>query len=272
MIKFPGSKINLSLAITGKQANGFHTIESVFIPINLSDILEIIPINKNEKPDFNYSGLAIPGMTENNLIFKAFKILSDRYNLAAIKVELHKIVPMGAGLGGGSADASAMLLILNQLFDLKIGYDELAKLAAALGADCPFFIHNKPSYVTGIGEKINSINLDLSGKFLMVIYPQIHINTREAFANIKIRKTAGDLLNILDTIPINKWKNHIFNDFEPYVFSVFPEIAEIKSELYRAGADYASLSGSGSAVYAFFENEITIPEKLKPYFVYTQFL
>jgi 4-diphosphocytidyl-2-C-methyl-D-erythritol kinase len=176
---------------------------------------------------------------------------------------------MGAGLGGGSADASAMLGLLNKLFGLNIKETELMIIAGSLGADCPFFINNKPSFVTGTGDKIEGINPGLSDKYLVLIYPNIHVNTAEAFLNIKPQKPNENIASIVRDFPISAWKTKIKNDFEPYVFKTHPEIANIKEALYKMGASYASLSGSGSTVYGIFEDQIpTLPKVFTKYFIY----
>ena len=269
MIAFPGCKINLGLNITQKLSNGYHALESIFVPVPLSDVLEIVENPNSAKSQFNYSGLTIPGNPTNNLINKAFDLLSQHYRLNPIQVQLHKIVPMGAGLGGGSADASAMLLMLNDLFELNIRQNELLDHAKSLGADCPFFIINKPALVTGVGENIDPLDPDLGGKKVLIVYPEIHINTSEAFQNIKPEVPAESLRSIIQDYPIEEWKDHIKNDFEDYVFISHPQIAEIKKQMYEMGAIYASLSGSGSAVYGIF-NETTERNRdiFKNYFTY----
>lgn len=252
MIAFPGCKINLGLNITQKLSNGYHSLESIFVPVSFSDVLEIIVSPADAKTQLNYSGIAIPGDPTTNLIKKAFDRLDQPYQLPPIQAHLHKIVPMGAGLGGGSADASAMLMMLNNLFRLNIKQTELIDHARSLGADCPFFIFNEPALVKGIGENIKPIDPGLKGKKILLVYPDIHINTAEAFQNIKPQKPIENLESIILKYPIVEWKNHIKNDFENYVFNANPEIAKIKKQLYGFGALYASLSGSGSAVYGIF--------------------
>ena len=269
MISFPGCKINLGLNITKKLSNGFHNLESVLVPVSLSDVLEIIVNPDFAKTNFNYTGTAIPGDPANNLVKKAFDLLVNHYNLSPVEVQLHKIVPMGAGLGGGSADASAMLLMLNELFKLNIDQSDLLDHAKSLGADCPFFIFNEPALVTGIGEKIKPIDAGLKGKKILLVFPDIHINTSDAFQNIKPEKPAESLESIIRDYPIDEWKNHIKNDFENYVFKSHPEIAQIKETLYEMRALYASLSGSGSAVYGVFDKTFKVlPKDFEKYFTY----
>lgn len=269
MITFPGCKINLGLNITQKLSNGYHALESIFVPVSLSDILEIIENQASAKTQFNYSGLTISGGTANNLVKKAYDLLARHYQIPSLQVHLHKIVPMGAGLGGGSANASAMLNMLNELFKLSIKQHQLIDYARSLGADCPFFILNQPALVTGIGENIKPIDPGLKGKKILLVFPDIHINTSEAFQNIKPEKPAESLESIIRDYPIGEWKNHIKNDFEYYVFKSHPEIARIKESLYEMGAVYASLSGSGSAIYGIFNGiSEVLSDDIKKYFTY----
>ena len=269
MISFPGCKINLGLNITKKLSNGFHDLESVFVPVSLSDVLEIIVNPDFAKTNFNYTGTAIPGNPADNLVKKAFDLLANHYDLSPVEVQLHKIVPMGAGLGGGSADASAMLLMLNELFKLNIDQNELSDHAKSLGADCPFFIFNEPALVTGIGENIKPIDAGLKGKKILLVFPDIHIDTSKAFQNVIPEEPNESLESIIYNYPIVEWKNHIKNDFENYVFKTHPAIADIKERIYKMGAVYASLSGSGSTIYGIF-NEIpeVLPDHFNPHFTY----
>ena len=269
MIAFPGCKINLGLNITQRLPNDYHALESVFVPVSLSDVLEIITKQTTVTTGFTYTGTSIPGNPENNLVKKAFDLLDQQYQISPIQAHLHKIVPMGAGLGGGSADASAMLIMLNELFNLNIKQNELLDHAKSLGADCPFFIINKPALVTGVGDNIKPIDPGLNGKKILLVFPDIHINTSEAFQNIIPQKPFESLESIIRDHPIVEWKDHIKNDFENFVFRSHPEIAGIKEKLYDMGAVYASLSGSGSAVYGIFDKTSeVIPKDFKKYFTY----
>ena len=263
MITFPGSKINLGLRVIEKLPNGYHSLESIFIPTSFSDILEVIPTE--EETTFNNSGISIPGNKEDNLIYKAWELLSTLYPLPFFNAYLHKVIPLGTGLGGGSADGSAMLNLLNQSFSLGISQKELISLSAKLGADCPFFIENKAAYVEGIGEVLSPVSIDLKNIHLLIICPGIHVSTSEAFHNITPYKRDDKLNEIVASYPIEKWKDHIFNDFEEYAFGRHPELKEIKSTLYDMGAQYASMSGTGSAVYGFFSSEVKLDGRLKVY-------
>lgn len=251
MVIFPGCKINIGLNIIGKHADGYHKIESIFYPLGLSDILEIIP-NKNFS--ITTSGLTIKGDHSDNLVVKAYYLLQDKYDIPPVKIHLHKVVPMGAGLGGGSADGAAMLVLLNDLFELNISIKELEFFADELGSDCAFFIRNEAAYVQGKGEIINPITLDLKGLYIHVINPQIHISTKEAFAGITPSINTSNLTEIYNS-DFNKWKNEVKNDFESTIFRNHPEIGSIKNNLYAQGALYASMTGTGSSVYGLFKKE-----------------
>ncbi|NOQ74411.1 MAG: 4-(cytidine 5'-diphospho)-2-C-methyl-D-erythritol kinase [Crocinitomix sp.] len=251
MVIFPGCKINIGLNITGKRPDGYHKIESIFYPLELSDILEIVP-NKNFS--INITGLSIKGDPEDNLIFKAYSLLKVKYNLPPVKIHLHKVVPMGAGLGGGSADGAATLILLNDLFDLKIKNEQLELYADSLGSDCAFFIRNTPAYVKGKGEIIHPIEVNLKGKYIYLINPQIHISTSEAFAGIV---PTQQKLNVKECIGQDQksWQTNIKNDFETTIFPNYPTLAEIKKKLYSNGALYASMTGTGSSVYGIFNKK-----------------
>ncbi|MFT5824133.1 MAG: 4-diphosphocytidyl-2-C-methyl-D-erythritol kinase [Crocinitomix sp.] len=251
MVIFPGCKINIGLNITGKRPDGYHKIESIFYPIELSDILEIVP---NDIFSINITGLFIKGDRENNLVVKAYSLLKAKYNLPPVKIHLHKVVPMGAGLGGGSADGSATLVLLNNLFDLKISTKELEEYAVSLGSDCAFFIRNTPAFVQGKGETINPIEVNLKGKYLYVINPKIHISTGVAFEGIiPVQRS----ITINDSIRQDQstWKKELKNDFEETIFPLYPKIAAIKKEIYSNGAFYSSMSGTGSSVYGIFNEK-----------------
>lgn len=263
MIAFPGTKINLGLRITQRLANGYHAIESIFIPTQFSDVLEVIPAS--EKSTFHLHGIEIPGDHHDNLVVKAWKLLAKDYDIPPFEAHLMKVVPMGAGLGGGSADGSAMLKVLNELFELGISVKGLKTYAKILGADCPFFIENKASYVEGIGEKLAPIHLNLSQYHLLLICPGIHINTREAFENIVPKASENNLIDIINTYPIKDWKEYVKNDFEDFAFHMHPELEDIKEELYASGALYASMSGTGSSIYGIFEEKVNLDAEMSGY-------
>lgn len=254
MIVFPNCKINLGLNITSKRSDGYHTIETVFIPLSLKDVLEIIhPSETGEPVQYSGSGLTVAGETENNLCIKAYHLLKKDFpQLPLIKLHLHKTIATGAGLGGGSADGAFTLQLLNKKFNLGLSTEKLIDYALQLGSDCPFFIHNKPCYATGRGEIIEPVSLDLSAHKFLLVNPGIHINTGIAFSKLTPAAPSISIKEIIQQ-PIITWKALLKNDFEETVFSDFPEIKKIKDSLYESGAVYASMSGSGSTVYGIFE-------------------
>jgi len=253
MILYPNAKINLGLHIVEKNADGFHNIETLFFPLRWSDVLEFVPIeNTDEKTSLKCTGLSVAGNSDNNLVMKALQIVKSEYKLPELKIHLHKIIPMGAGLGGGSADASYMLVGLNRFFDLKITNDKLSNMAAKIGSDCAFFINNQPSLGTGRGNILEAFNIKLSGKYLLVAVPDVHVSTPQAYAGVKPQKPTTPLKEILK-MDISEWKKHLINDFEISVFDKFPTIAKLKEIFYEKGAIYASMSGSGSSVFGIFD-------------------
>lgn len=261
MIEFPGSKINLGLRITQRLDNGYHTLESIFIPTTFSDVLEIIPTI--DKTEFSYSGIEIPGEQSDNLIYKAWKLVAKDFDIPPFKAVLLKAIPLGAGLGGGSADGSAMLKLINSTFDLGISTSSLKTYAKMLGADCPFFIDNEAAYVEGIGEKLSPIFINLHSYHLLIICPGIHINTKEAFHNVTPKPAENNLVESINTYPIAEWRNYIFNDFEDFAFHMHPELEQIKMHLYDKGAQYASMSGTGSSIYGIFKERIELDDEFK---------
>lgn len=252
MICFPNAKINLGLFITEKRQDNYHNIESIFLPIELCDAMEIV---ENNYFSVKNTGHKVDGNIENNLCVKAYYILKEKYKLPNIKIHLHKNIPFGAGIGGGSANASFMLKLLNEYFSLNISVPELEKYASFIGSDCPFFIKNKPSFVTGRGENIKQIEFNKYD--IILIKPDIHISTKEAYSIINPKKALFDLSKLKNS-SIEEWKEHINNDFEIAILKKYPIIEQIKNYLYSLGAFYASMSGSGSAVYGLFEK---LPDK-----------
>ncbi len=249
MIVFPNAKINLGLNITEKRGDGFHTIQSCFLPVQWQDILEIIPAKKTT---FKSSGIDIPGKPENNLCLKAYQLLKKDFQLPNVEIYLHKIIPIGAGLGGGSADAAFTLKVLNQLFELYLDDFILEEYAEKIGSDCPFFIKNKPTLALEKGTVFEAINTNLSGKHIVLVYPNIHISTAEAYAGIKPQKPTFSIKDIIENHPITEWENLLKNDFEASIFPNHPQLSKIKNQLYALGASYASMSGSGSTIYGIF--------------------
>lgn len=256
MIVFPNCKINLGLHILGKRADGFHNLETVFYPVAVKDALELMPAtNSTTDVEFTGTGLSVDGNTTDNLCVKAYHLLQKDFpQLPAVKIHLHKAIPMGAGLGGGSADASSMLKLLNERFHLNLSTDQLISYALQLGSDCPFFIINKPCFATGRGELLEEIKLDLSVYKMVLINPGIHVNTGWAFSNITPALPKRSIKEIVQQ-PVDTWKAELANDFEKPVFAAYPEVKAIKDSLYDQGAVYASMSGSGSTVYGIFHRE-----------------
>ena len=252
MISFPNAKINLGLYITAKRDDGFHDLETVFFPIPFADVLEFVPFNSLK---FTYSGIPIPGDPENNLCLKAYHLLKQIHpQLEPLHIHLHKIIPMGAGLGGGSADGAFMLDMLNRYYQLGHSRESLHALAMQMGSDCPFFLTNKPAFASGRGEILEPIELNLKNWWITVVHPGIHISTSDAFSAI-VPKTAPKDYKTKILEPLETWKSWLRNDFEASVMELYPVIAEVKADLYKAGAAYASMSGSGSAVYGFFRKK-----------------
>jgi 4-diphosphocytidyl-2-C-methyl-D-erythritol kinase len=251
MISFPNAKINLGLHITEKRTDGFHNLETVFFPVGWSDALEIA---HSGELCFTTSGIAISGPPESNLVMKAYNLLQKDFELPPLKIHLHKQIPFGAGLGGGSADSAFMLRMLNHTFNLDISQERLLEYAAVLGSDCPFFILNKIVIATGRGEIMNEINLNVKGLYLLLVKPPLEVSTARAFQNVVPQKPAVSLSELI-TLPVQDWKNNIVNQFESSVFPQYPEISGIKNRLYELGAVYASMSGSGSCVFGLF-NEL----------------
>lgn len=254
MIKFANAKINLGLNILRKRTDGYHDLDTIFYPIPLYDIVEIIP-STNNISTLTISGRTVDCPTEKNLVMKAYRILESKYNLPAVNIYLHKVIPDGAGLGGGSSDATHTALALNEIFELNIPETQLATMLATVGADCPFFIYNKPLLAGGIGNIFQQIDITLKGKTILLIKPEISVPTKVAFSKVTPNESRTELKELI-TLPIEQWRGVIGNDFETSVFSEFPELESIKWELYSTGAIYASMSGSGSSIFGIYENDI----------------
>ncbi len=258
MICFPNAKINLGLHILEKRSDGYHNIETLFYPIGLKDILECVPVDNTEYPVIQLSGLPLEGNSEENLVIKAYELLQKDYPLKTVQIYLHKSVPPGAGLGGGSSDAAFMLKLLNDIQHLGLSTSQLEDYAAQLGADCAFFIHNRPLYAYEKGDRFQAVDFSLKGLFLILLMPKnIRISTREAYAGIEARKPDCRLTDCISKPP-EYWKDCLVNDFEQRVFALNPELARIKAALYKAGALYASMSGSGSSVFGLFKDKCNL--------------
>lgn len=254
MTVYPNAKINIGLNVVERRQDGYHNIETIFYPINLQDALTIKHAETNNEYEFLSSGIEIGENPENNLTIKAFRLLNAHYQLPPVEISLAKQIPVGAGLGGGSSDAAFMLKALNELFQLNISIEDLEKLASLLGADCPFFIKNKPVFASGIGNIFTPINLSLEGYRLLLVKPEIQVSTPEAYAGVTPIASESSLTKLIQK-PIETWKDSIVNDFEKSVFGKYPEIAKLKKQMYDMGATYASMSGSGSSVYGIFSTK-----------------
>ena len=263
MLTFPNCKINLGLRILGKRPDGYHNLETIFYPIGIKDALEI---TSSETVTFNRSGIRFEN-EDNNLCVKAYNLLKADYpDIPPVDIHLLKCIPIGAGLGGGSSDAAAMLLMLNERYKLDLSVGELLGYALKLGSDCPFFILNRPCYGTGRGEQLDPVEVDLSMYTLVIVNPGIHISTAEAFSRIMPSIPAISLCDIAG-LPIGEWKYNMINDFEKPVFEAYPGIRDIKEKMYAHGALYASMSGSGSTVFGVFDKEKSLPVWKTEYFV-----
>lgn len=264
MITYPNAKINIGLSITERRPDGYHNIESVFYPINLQDAVEIKTI-EGEEPQGGYklkvSGTILDGTPDDNLVVKAYQLLRKDFNFPAQKIHLYKHIPVGAGLGGGSSDAAAIIKMLNEKFALGLTSEQMQNYAVQIGADCPFFINNTPVFATGIGNIFTPTELSLHGKTIILVKPNIFVSTRDAYALVKPSPAAIPLTEAIKQ-PISEWKQIITNDFEKSVFAKYPEIAAIKDKLYDMGALYASMSGSGSSVYGIFDSPIEYADEI----------
>ncbi|MBI3509196.1 MAG: 4-(cytidine 5'-diphospho)-2-C-methyl-D-erythritol kinase [Bacteroidetes bacterium] len=262
MISFPNSKINLGLNIVEKRPDGFHNIETVFYPVGWKDIIEITPSKATE---LKITGNPVEGKLNENLCMRAYELLKKDHRIPPVKIHLHKNIPSGAGLGGGSSDAVSVLKMLNEIYDLNLSWGELHHYAKQLGSDCSFFVTNKPVFAQGKGDDLEGIQFSMKarpgeavgrGKFIVIVHPPAHVSTAEAYAGMTPRKSEISPAKIITEMPIEKWKDVLVNDFEKTIFKKYPEIEKLKMRLYEKGAIYASMSGSGSAVFGISEKEI----------------
>ena len=261
MITFPNAKINIGLYVTEKRSDGFHNLESCFYPVNWNDVLEIIPASDLS---FQSTGISIPGDPSTNLCLKAYQLMKQDLALPPVAIHLHKLVPIGAGLGGGSADCAFTIKTINELFELNLSTTAQENYARQLGSDCAFFIQNKPQFCFGKGDEFADIALNLAGKYIVLINPEIHISTAEAYSGIKPKPANNDLRTAL-LRPMSEWKDTIFNDFETHLLPKYPIIAAVKAYLYEQGAVYACMTGSGSTVFGIFEEEPTLSDDFSNY-------
>lgn len=261
MLVFPCAKINLGLNVVARRSDGYHDLETIFYPIPLYDTLEVTVIEdaaEDASPcDLQITGMELEGDPEDNLVVRAYRLLAQDHALPKVQIRLHKAIPSQAGLGGGSSDAAYMLRVLNEMFDLHIDTPTLTKYAARIGADCAFFIQSTPAYATGIGDVLTPLEeeqIPLSGRFMVLVKPPVAVSTREAYSRIRPKAPAMNCTEAAH-MPLDAWREHLTNDFEESVFPLYPEIRQIKDQLYQEGAVYALMSGSGSAVFGIFDKE-----------------
>jgi 4-diphosphocytidyl-2-C-methyl-D-erythritol kinase len=252
MVAFPGCKINLGLHVLRRRPDGYHDLDTCFYPLPWSDVLEWLP---SATLTFKTTGLAIPGNESDNLCLKAYQILNREHGLPPAQGHLHKIIPMGAGLGGGSADGAHTLRMLNELFELKLSAQQLTLYSRELGSDCAYFLQRGAARGTGRGDELAPVSLNIRGHYLVLVTPAVHVSTGQAYAGVTPKAPAESLAVTLAR-PIEEWKNVLVNDFEPSVFSRFPELRALKEKMYSLGAAFASMSGSGSSVFGIFRTEV----------------
>jgi 4-diphosphocytidyl-2-C-methyl-D-erythritol kinase len=251
MILFPNAKINIGLNITERRSDGYHNLETIFYPVKINDALEVITA---DELSFESSGLDIPGRMEDNLCVKGYHLLKKDHDIPPVKIHLHKHIPIGAGLGGGSADAAFFIRLINKKFELGLSVDQMQDYARILGADCAFFIENKPVFAFEKGDEFESIKLDLSRYSLVLVMPPVQVSTAEAYRGVKPAMPKDSLFDLIYE-PVAEWRKYIKNDFEESIFKNNAEIRGVKAALYGAGALYASMSGSGSSVFGIFEKK-----------------
>jgi 4-diphosphocytidyl-2-C-methyl-D-erythritol kinase len=264
MLEFPNAKINIGLNITEKRPDGFHNIETIFYPINLTDILEVQIKGEQGATSFTNTGLEVDVPFKDNIVYKTLELIRQIRIIPEVNIHLHKIIPFGSGLGGGSSDAVSMIKMLNRIFSLETNEEQLIEYAGRLGSDCPFFFKNTPQYASEKGDKLEPVNLSLSGYYLFLIIPDIQISTRFAYQGVTPKKSDFSLKKCIEETPVKEWKNHIKNDFEEHIFEHHTGLKKLKDMLYDSGAVFASMSGSGAAIYGIFESpppELNLPKK-----------
>ena len=257
MICYPNAKINIGLKILSKRKDGFHNLSSFFYPITLCDVLEVNIGSNLCSSEITYSGITFPNV-QDDLVLKAYNLLKSDFVIPPLRIHLHKNIPYGSGLGGGSSNATYMLILLNKMFDLKLNQKDLIKYAALLGSDCPFFVYNVCSYISGVGNKIKPVSFDLDGYYIVIMKPNCSLSTSEVFSKYQIKKKAKSLSNY-------NWKNGFapfVNDLESISFHLCPELNECKNYLQEMGAEYISISGSGSAIYGLFKSKPILEKKM----------
>jgi len=265
MILFPNAKINLGLHILSKREDNYHNIDTLMYPLDFCDILEFLP-SPGTETTLSLSGIPVSGNLSENLVYKAYLLLEKKFHLPQLRIHLHKMIPPGAGLGGGSSDAAHMLKGLNQMFGLALNNIELKDYSSELGSDCSFFIDNVPSFATGKGEILRKALNYLENVKIALLFPGFKVSTAEAYQGITPEPDKRSLISILESGLYN-WKKLLKNDFETNIFAKHPVLSEIKSKLYENGAIYASMSGSGSAVYGLFEKNYILPPELQKFLI-----
>ncbi len=250
MILFPNAKVNVGLRVVEKRNDGYHNIETLFLPIGLNDVLEFVE-NRKKNPEIKVSGIESALDTRDNLVIRAWQVLRDHYKIPGVSIHLHKIIPVGAGLGGGSSDAAFMLKGLSEYFELGCSMEELEQLASTLGSDCAFFIRNKPAIGRGRGEILEQVEPDIGEYEILLVNPGIHVSTVEAYQGVVPAIPSQNLREML-LFPVTEWQQKLSNDFEESVFKKYPQIEVIKEKLSDAGATYTAMSGSGSSVFGIF--------------------
>ena len=272
MIVFPNAKINIGLRVTSKRSDGYHDIETVFYPVRLSDALEFVISGQSiEKDILTVTGIDTLNGSDDNLVIKTVVALRRKRSFPFLKIHLHKAIPVGSGLGGGSSDAACLLKVINRYFELGIDEPDIRTMALEIGSDCPFFISCIPSLASGRGEILTPVKPVLSGCYLVIINPGVSINTIEAYQNCRPKKP-GESLSRLIEHPVIEWQNYIFNDFEDFAFKKHPVLADIKKELYYSKALFSLMSGSGSSVYGIFSEKPELPQKLKEYAIWEEWM
>lgn len=269
MVVFPGAKINIGLRIVEKRPDGYHNIETFFYPVALADALEFVVRKDSRRSDtLTVSGVMEEDDPEDNLVMKAVNLMRRSFDFPFLRIHLHKSIPVGAGLGGGSSDAAGMLKALNRYFSFGLNAEELRSFAGRLGSDAPFFIDNTPSFAEGVGNILSEFPLDLSAWHIALLYPDLNISTAEAYAGCR-PDPEGQSLRQLLSLPLTEWREKVSNDFEPGIIKRYPKIGRLKDALYEAGALYASMSGSGSSVYGIFSKPPELPREVSQYLLTT---
>ena len=269
-----GCKINLGLNITERRPDGYHNLQTIFYPVPLYDELTIREGDAHpssfigSEDALTLCGCPLEGEVKDNLVLKAIRLLrQEGFSVPPLQIDLKKVIPSGAGLGGGSSDAACMVRTLVKLFDLPLSDEQMERLVAKLGADCPFFINPRPLYAEGIGDVFTPVSLNLEGWYLMLVKPEVHVSTREAYAGVHPHQPAYSLLETAK-LPVGQWAGRMVNDFEESIFANHPLLAEIKQELYHQGAVYASMSGSGSTIFGLFCSRPNCEEFFREHFTF----